>query len=98
MVKVVVTYKPNAEIVNNENKHDGEPFVAPKSWRGSRFVVSIVVKACAELFIGQLARLGGPVASLDNIEVYPSIMCIWGEIIFVYKLLWNVFKADLDKF
>ena len=25
-------------------------------------------------------------------------MCIRGEIIFIYKLLWNVFKADLDKF
>ena len=24
-------------------------------------------------------------------------MCIWGEIIFIYKLLWNVFKADSDK-
>ena len=23
-------------------------------------------------------------------------MCIWGEIIFIYKLLWNVFKADSD--
>ena len=24
-------------------------------------------------------------------------MCIRGEIIFIYKLLWNVFKADSDK-
>ena len=48
MVKVVVAYILNAEIINNENKHDGAPFVAQKSWHGSRFVVSIVVKACAE--------------------------------------------------
>ena len=45
---MVVDYILNAEIVHNENKHDGEPFVAPKSWRVSRFVVTIFVKACAE--------------------------------------------------
>ena len=48
MVKVVVTYILNSKIINNENKHDGAPFVAQKSGRGSHFVVSIVVKACVE--------------------------------------------------
>ena len=48
VVKVLVTYILNAKIINNENKHDGAPFVAPKSWRGSRLVVTIVVKACVE--------------------------------------------------
>ena len=41
--------------------------------------------------------MGESVASLDNFEVDPSVMCIRGEIIFFYKLLWNVFKADSDK-
>ena len=45
---MVVAYVLNAEIIKNEKKYDGAPFVAPKSWRGSRLVVSIVVKACAE--------------------------------------------------
>ena len=45
---MLVTYILNAEIINNENKHDGAPFVAPDSWSGSRFVVTIVGKACAE--------------------------------------------------
>ena len=48
MVKLVVAYILNAEIINNDYKHDGAPFVAPKSWRGSRFIVTIFVKACAE--------------------------------------------------
>ena len=48
VVKVLVAYILNAEIINNENKHDGAPFVAPKSWSGSCLLVSIVVKACAE--------------------------------------------------
>ena len=48
MVKVLVTYILNAKIINNENKNDGAPFVALKSWCGSHFVVTIVVKACAE--------------------------------------------------
>ena len=45
---MVVSYILNSEIINNENKHDGESFLAPKSWCSSRFVVSIFVKACAE--------------------------------------------------
>ena len=48
VVKVVIAYILNDKIINNENKHDGAPLVAPKSWCGSRFVVSIVVKACTE--------------------------------------------------
>ena len=43
---MVVAYILNAEMINNEYKHDGAPFVAPKFWRGSRFIVTIVVKSC----------------------------------------------------
>ena len=45
---MVVAYTLNAEIINIEYKHDEALFVAPKSWRGSRFIVTIVVKACVE--------------------------------------------------
>ena len=48
MVKVVVTYILNAEIINNEYKHDGAPFLAPKYWLSSGFIVAIVVKARAD--------------------------------------------------
>ena len=42
--------------------------------------------------------MGEPIASLYNLEVDPSIICIRDEIIFIYKLLWNIFEADSDKF
>ena len=45
---MVVTQIIEAEIINNEYKHDGEPFVAPKPWRSSGFIVAIVVKAREE--------------------------------------------------
>ena len=48
MVKVVVAYILNAQIINNEYKHDGASFVAPKPWRSCGFIVSIVVRAHAE--------------------------------------------------
>ena len=41
--------------------------------------------------------MGEPVASLDNFKVDLYVMCIRGEIIFIYKLLWGVFKADSKK-
>ena len=48
MVKVVVTYMLNYEIINNEYKHNGAPFVAPKPWRSGGFVVASIIKARAE--------------------------------------------------
>ena len=48
VAKLVVAYIFNAEIINNEYKHDRAPFVAPKSWSSSGFIVAIVVKAHAE--------------------------------------------------
>ena len=47
-MKMVVAYIPNAEIINNEYKHIGAPFVAPKPWRSGGFVVASIVKARAE--------------------------------------------------
>ena len=97
MVKVVVDYILDAEIINNEYKHNGAPFVVPKPWRSGGFVVASIVKARAEKVIGQHAGLGETVASLYNFEVYPSIICIRDEIVFLDELLWNVFKADSNK-
>ena len=48
VVKVVVTYILDSEIINNEYKHNGAPFVAPKPWRSGGFVVSSIIKARAE--------------------------------------------------
>ena len=48
MVKVVVAYILDDEIINNEYKHNGAPFVAPKTWRSGGFVVSSIVKVRAE--------------------------------------------------
>ena len=48
VVKVVVAYILNSEIINNEYKHNGAPFVVPKPWCSSGFIVAIVIKAYAE--------------------------------------------------
>ena len=45
---MVVAYILNAKIINNEYKHDGAPFVAPKPWRSGGFIVAIFVKASVE--------------------------------------------------
>ena len=46
--KVVVTNILNAEVINNEYKNNGAPFVAPKPWRIGGLVVASIVKARAE--------------------------------------------------
>ena len=48
VVKVVVAYILNAEIINNVYKHDGAPFVEPKPWRSCGCIIAIVVKARSE--------------------------------------------------
>ena len=45
---MVVTYILDSEIINNEYKHNGAPFVAPKPWSSGGFVVASIIKARAE--------------------------------------------------
>ena len=45
---MVVAHILDAKIINNEYKHNGAPFVAPKPWHSGGFIVSIVVNARAE--------------------------------------------------
>ena len=45
---MVVAYILDAQIINNEYKHNGASFVAPKPWRGGGFVVSSIVKERSE--------------------------------------------------
>ena len=45
---MVVTYILDDEIINNEYKHNGAPFVAPKPWLSGGFVVASIIKARAE--------------------------------------------------
>ena len=45
---MAVAHILDTEIINNEYKHNGAPFVAPKPFRSGGIIVSIVVKARAE--------------------------------------------------
>ena len=45
---MVVAYILDAEIINNEYKHNGAPFVAPNPWRSGDFIVASIIEACAE--------------------------------------------------
>ena len=45
---MVVAYIFDAKIINNEYKHNGAPFMAPKPWRSGGFVVASIIKARAE--------------------------------------------------
>ena len=72
--------------------------MAPNTWRSGGFVVASINKERVELVIGEHAGLVETVASIYNLEVDPSIICIQDEIVFLDKLLWNVFKVDFDKF
>ena len=45
---MVVAYILDAEIINNEYKHNGATFVAPNPWHSGGFIVAGIIKARAE--------------------------------------------------
>ena len=48
MAKVAVAHILDAEIVDNEDKQNGAPFVAPKAGCGGGIVVAYLIEALAE--------------------------------------------------
>ncbi len=40
--------KFNPKVVNNEDEHDGAPFVVPVAWSGGSLEVSMVAEAFSE--------------------------------------------------
>ena len=51
-----------------------------------------------EEVISQFTTLGEAITTLNNLKIYPPLVCKGVEVIFINELLWNVSKLNLDIF
>ncbi len=58
MVEVLDAHIFNAEIIDNEAKLNWVPFVFPKAWYGSSFVVALCFEMFTKEVVGQYTSLG----------------------------------------
>ena len=88
----------DAKVIHNEHKNDGSPFVLPEAGCGGTLIVAMLGQMLSEEIIGQFASLFQPIDTLVDLEVYPSIEGILGEVVFVNKLLGDLGDVDADIF
>ena len=94
MLDMLVPNIFNSKIIHDEDAHYWSPFVSPESHGGFCFIVTCFVEAGAQKIICQCSTMQEPVAPSDNLKVYPTIMSVIGEIIFIDKFLRDVSKFD----
>ena len=94
MVGVEFTHVFNTEVVVNETKNNWAPFVATETGSCGRFIVTGFFDAFEENIILQFASLWQDVASLENLEIDPSIAVVSSEVVFTNELLRNVLDLD----
>ena len=98
MLSMFFTYILYAEVVDEEAKLDGAPFVAPKARSSGRLEVSRLVEALAKEIISQSSTLGEAITAFNYLEKYPPIVYVLLQVIFVNEFLGDVFEFDLDVF
>ena len=71
---MAVSHVFDAEVIKNEDEHDGVPFVAPESRRGSALVLAVSHKLFDEEVVCQHAGLGQAIDTFTYLEVDPVMM------------------------
>ena len=87
-----------AEVVNDEDKDEWSPIVAPESRCDGTLVVTVFGKSRGEEVIGELSGLLEAVDAFVNFEVDPTIVCVFGEVVLVDEFLWDIGESDADVF
>ena len=88
----------DAKVIDYKDRKYRALLVAPKARRSGGFVVARFIEAQTELIVGQFYRLGETIVATYHIEIYPSVMGVMGEIIFVDELLRDVINFDTHVF
>ena len=83
MLSMFFTYILYAEVVDEEAKLDGAPFVAPKARSSGRLEVPCLVEALAKEIIGQSSTLREAVGSFDYLKIDLAVAGVVDEVILI---------------
>ena len=68
----------------------------PKAGGGGSFIVPFGTEALAEEVVGKFTGLGYSIHTFADAKVYPTIVCMGGEVVFGYELSGNVLEVNAD--
>ena len=88
----------DAEVIHDENEHNGAPAMAPEARCNCALVVPVFMEACSKEVIGKFARLLEAIHTFGDLEVHPAIVCQCGEVVFVNEFIWDDGQLYFDKF
>ena len=67
----------------------------PKAGGGCGFIVPFGIEALVEKVIGEFTGMGNSIHTFVDAKVYPTIMCIGGEVVFGYELLGDFLEVNV---
>ena len=76
MLSVIFSHIFYAEVIDEQAKLDGAPFMAPKARNSDCFIVACFIEALAQEVISQSSTLREAITAFDYFEEYPSIVLI----------------------
>jgi hypothetical protein len=88
----------DAEVIHDEDEYDWTPLVSPQARGGCTLEVPMFRQALSEEVVGEFARLFETVDTFGDFEVYPAVVDVLHEVVFVDELLGYVFDADTRVF
>jgi len=80
----------DANVVDDKDERNLAPLVSPKSWCGCTLVVSMGGESFHEEIVCKLTCLFQSINSIINFKVYPPIVFVFGEVVFIDEFLWDV--------
>ena len=88
----------NTKVIDEQEKHNRGPLVAPQARSGGALVVTMLIETFFEDNVGQGPRLWETIDAVADLEVNPAIgMDVVHEAVFVDKLCCGVAQIDADE-
>ena len=80
----------NTKVINEQEKHNGSPLVAPQARSGGALVVAMLIETFFEDNVGQGPRLWETIDAVADLKVNPAIgVDVVLEAVFVDKFCWG---------
>ena len=92
VLRVNITNIFDTEVIDDEDKLKRAPLVTPDTRSGGGLVVVVFLKAFVEDIFGTFAVLREAADTFADFKVNPTIMNMFGEVLFIDKVLGNVGK------
>ena len=94
VLSIVAACVLDAEVVHNQREDHWACLMAPQTWGDVTLDVATGIEVFGEEVVGKFACLFEPVHALGELEIYPPVVYILFEVLFIDDLLRDVGELD----